>query len=99
MNIKYSDVGFFYYLQTSSIKENEGTMTLLWSVLLCVKSNLTTVLSALMPKPREMETKVVGVICNLRGFLSDSFIGECQQVDVPAKRRGEKNMGCSQPTP
>lgn len=44
MNIKYSDVGFFYYLQTSSIKENEETMTLLWSVLLCVKSNLTIVL-------------------------------------------------------
>lgn len=54
MNIKYSDMGFFYYLQTSSIKENEGTMTLLWSVLLCVKSNLTIVLSALMPRPREM---------------------------------------------
>lgn len=66
MNIQYSEVGFFYYLQTNSIKENEETMTLLWSVLLCVKSNLTIVLLALMPKPREMEMEVVGVICNLR---------------------------------
>lgn len=46
MNIKYSDVGFFYYLQTSSIKGGEETVTLLWSVLLCVKSNITIALSA-----------------------------------------------------
>lgn len=72
MNIKYSDVGFFYYLQTSSIKENEGTMTLLLWVLLCVKSNFTIVLLALVPKPREMEMEVAGAICNLRGLYLTS---------------------------
>lgn len=87
MNIKYSDVGFFYYLQTSSIKGDEETVTLLWSVLLCVKSNITIALSALMPKPREMEMKLVGVICNLRGlYLTPSQVN----VILPAERRGKK---------
>lgn len=68
MNIKYSDMLFFTTFKLFLLRKSGEIVTLLLSVLR-VESDLIFILSAQMPKHREVEMEDTGVICNARGFL------------------------------